>query len=38
MLGDQALMAIVYTEAWLLTKDDLYQRVARDTLDYALRG
>ncbi|HEX3583947.1 MAG TPA: thioredoxin domain-containing protein [Thermoanaerobaculia bacterium] len=37
MLGDQALMAIDYTEAWLLTKDDLDQRVARDTLDYALR-
>ena len=36
MLGDQALMAIVYTEAWLLTKDDLDQRVARDTLDFAL--
>lgn len=36
MLGDQALMAMVYTEAWLLTKDDLDQRVARDTLDYAL--
>ena len=36
MLGDQALMAIVYTEAWLLTKEDLDQRVARDTLDYAL--
>lgn len=38
MLGDQALMAIVYTEAWQLTKDDLDQRVARDTLDYALRS
>jgi hypothetical protein len=36
MLGDQALMAVVYTEAWLLTKDDLDQRMARDTLDYAL--
>jgi hypothetical protein len=36
MLGDQALMAIVYTEAWQLTKDDLYARVARDTLDFAL--
>jgi len=36
MLGDQALMAIVYTEAWLLTKDDLDQRVARDTLEFAL--
>ncbi|HEX7190972.1 MAG TPA: DUF255 domain-containing protein, partial [Thermoanaerobaculia bacterium] len=38
MLGDQALMAIVYTEAWLITKDDSYQRVARDTLDYTLHA
>jgi len=37
-LGDQAMMAMVYTEAWLITKDELYQRVARDTLDYALRS
>jgi hypothetical protein len=38
LLGDQAMMAMVYTEAWLITKDDLYQRAARDTLDYALRS
>jgi uncharacterized protein YyaL (SSP411 family) len=38
MLGDQALMAIVYTEAWVITKDPEYQRVARDTLDYVLRS
>ena len=30
-------MSIVYTEAWLITKDDLFRSVARDTLDYALR-
>jgi uncharacterized protein YyaL (SSP411 family) len=36
MLGDQALMAIVCTEGWLITKDDAFQRIARDTLDYAL--
>jgi hypothetical protein len=38
MLGDQALMAIVYTEAWVIGKDSLDERVARDTLDYALRA
>jgi uncharacterized protein YyaL (SSP411 family) len=36
-LADQALMAIVYTEAWQISKDASFQRVARDTLDYATR-
>jgi len=38
LLGDQAMMAMVYTEAWLITKDELYQRVAKDTIDYVLRS
>jgi uncharacterized protein YyaL (SSP411 family) len=36
-LADQALMAIVYTEAWQISKDASFQRVARDTLDYVIR-
>lgn len=38
MLYDQALMAIAYTEAWQWTHDPAFAAVARDTLDYALRG
>jgi uncharacterized protein YyaL (SSP411 family) len=38
LLGDQAMMAMVYTEAWRITKDERYQRVARDTIDYVLRS
>ncbi len=37
MLYDQALLTIVYTEAWQITKDDSFRDVARDTLGYALR-
>jgi uncharacterized protein YyaL (SSP411 family) len=37
MLYDQALLAIVYTEAWQLTKDEQFREVARGTLDYVLR-
>ncbi|MDQ3281997.1 MAG: thioredoxin domain-containing protein [Acidobacteriota bacterium] len=37
MLYDQALLAIAYTEAWQVTKDAAFQRVARSTLDYTLR-
>jgi len=37
MLPDQALLAIVYLEAWQLLGRDEYLRVARRTLDYAMR-
>ena len=37
MLPDQALLAMLYLEAWQITKRDDYARVARRTLDYALR-
>ena len=37
MLYDQALLAIAYTEAWQLTKDPEFERVARGILDYVLR-
>jgi len=36
MLSDQALLAIDYLEAWQLTRDPLFESVARDTLDYIL--
>ena len=38
MLSDQALMSMVYLEAWQITKNDAYARVARRALDYALRS
>jgi len=37
MLYDNALLAQLYTEAWQATQKPLYERVARDTLDYLLR-
>ena len=37
MLYDNAQLARVYTEGWQITKDDAYQRVVRETLDYILR-
>lgn len=37
ILTDQALLALTYSEAWQITKDDAMRRVARRTLDYALR-
>jgi uncharacterized protein YyaL (SSP411 family) len=37
MLTDQALMSMLYLEAWQITKNAAYARVARGTLDYALR-
>ncbi|MBA2404539.1 MAG: thioredoxin domain-containing protein, partial [Bdellovibrionales bacterium] len=37
MLYDNALLAIAYTEAYQVTKDKEYQRVAREILDYVLR-
>lgn len=37
ILVDQALMAMVYLEAWQLTKEPEFERVARTTLDYVIR-
>ncbi len=37
MLYDQAMHVMAYTEAYLLTKDDWFKRVACDTLAYVLR-
>jgi uncharacterized protein YyaL (SSP411 family) len=37
MLYDQAQLAISYLEAFQVSGDELYARVARDTLDYVLR-
>jgi len=37
MLYDNAQLARVYLEAWQVTKNPEYERVARETLDYALR-
>jgi len=37
MLYDQSQLATVYLEAWQVTKDKLYARIARETLDYVLR-
>jgi uncharacterized protein YyaL (SSP411 family) len=37
MLYDNALLAIVYLEAYQATGDEDYARVARETLDYLLR-
>jgi len=37
MLSDQALYAIAYLEAWQITKDPEMERIARSTLDAALR-
>jgi uncharacterized protein YyaL (SSP411 family) len=38
LLTDQALMSMVYLEAWQITKNDAYARVARRALDYAIRS
>jgi uncharacterized protein YyaL (SSP411 family) len=37
MLYDNALLAGCYVEAWQLTKNELYARIARETLDYVIR-
>lgn len=37
MLYDNAQLARVYTEAFQITRDPEYERVARETLDYAVR-
>ncbi len=36
MLYDQALLAMAYTEAYLVTSKELYRNTAREVLDYAL--
>jgi uncharacterized protein YyaL (SSP411 family) len=37
MLYDNALLARAYTDAYLVTRDENYARVVRETLDYVLR-
>ncbi len=37
MLYNQAQLARVYTQAYRLTREPLYQRIAKTTLDYTLR-
>ncbi|MDK1032883.1 MAG: thioredoxin domain-containing protein, partial [Planctomycetia bacterium] len=37
MLYDNALLAVIYLDAYQATKKPLYRRVAADTLDYVLR-
>ncbi len=37
MLSDQALLAMAYTEAFLVTGDTFYRRIARETLTYMTR-
>jgi uncharacterized protein YyaL (SSP411 family) len=38
MLPDQALMSLLFLEAWQITKDDPYARVSKRALDYAIRS
>src|SRR5438105_3203730 len=37
MLYDQAQLAVAYLDAFQITRDPLFQAVARDTLDYVVR-
>ena len=37
MLYDQAMLAVVYTEAWRQSKNDNYAKIARGILDFVLR-
>ena len=37
MLYDNALLSRVYLDAYLLTRNDLYRRIAGETLDYVVR-
>jgi uncharacterized protein YyaL (SSP411 family) len=37
MLYDNALLSLVYTEAYRLTENELYKNIAKDILDYVLR-
>ena len=36
MLSDQAMMAIIYTEIWQVTKQDRYRRIALAALEYMI--
>lgn len=36
-LADQAMMALVYLEAWQLTRDPELEQIVRTTLDYVIR-
>ncbi len=37
MLYDQAQLVVSYTEAWQITREDVFARIARETCDYVLR-
>lgn len=37
MLYDQAQLVVSYTEAWQITRDEGFARIARETADYVLR-
>ncbi len=37
MLYDNALLPMIYAEAYQLSKDDRYSRIVRETLDYVIR-
>ena len=37
MLYDQAQLAVSFTEAWQLTREEFFAEVARETLEYVLR-
>ncbi len=37
MLYDNALLSRAYMDAWLLTRNGFYRRIAEETLDYVLR-
>jgi len=37
MLYDNGQLALTYTEAWQLTKDEKFERIARETLNYLQR-
>ena len=37
MLYDQAQLIVSYTEAWQLTQEEIFARIARETADYVLR-
>jgi uncharacterized protein YyaL (SSP411 family) len=37
MLYDQAQLSVVYTNAYLLTKDEAYAEIVRDILTYVSR-
>lgn len=37
MLYDQAQLIVSYTEAWQITQEEVFSRIARETTDYVLR-